>query len=76
MINDWEKNKAKALAASAIRLMLYSKQLANGSRETAKGTFSNLYPHLCVEIVFPALKLTQSCYLYNININHKLDPPL
>ena len=29
----------------------------------------NLYPHLCLETVFPALKLTQNCYLpYNINI--------
>ena len=28
----------------------------------------NLYPHLCLE-TFPALKLTQNCYLhYNINI--------
>ena len=29
----------------------------------------NLYPHLCLETVFPALKLTQNCYRpYNINI--------
>ena len=76
MMNDWENNKAKALAASAIRFMLYSKQLANESRSTARGTFCNLYPHLCVETVFPAFKLTQNCYLHNININHKLDPPL
>ena len=35
----------------------------------AAGTFCNLYPHLCLETVFPALKLTQNCYLhYNINI--------
>ena len=40
------------------------------SRGTATaGRFCNLYPHLCLEIVFPALKLTQKCYLrYNINI--------
>ena len=45
-------------------------QLANGSRGTATaGIFCNLYPHLCLETVFPALKLTQNCYLhYNINI--------
>ena len=37
---------------------------------TAKaGTFFNLYCHLCLETVFPGLKLTQNCYLhYNINI--------
>ena len=76
MINDWENNKAKALAASAIRFMLYSKQLANESRNTARGTFCNLYPHLCVETVFSAFNLTQIFYLHNVNINHKLDPPL
>ena len=32
------------------------------------GTFCNLYTHLCLETVLPALKLTQNCYLhYNIN---------
>ena len=32
-------------------------------------TSCNLYPHLCLETVFPALKLTQNFYLhYNINI--------
>ena len=31
--------------------------------------FCNLYPHLCLETLFPAVKLTQNCYLhYNINI--------
>ena len=38
----------------------------------ATGKFCNLYPHLCLETVFTALKLTQlptNCYLhYNINI--------
>ena len=41
-----------------------------GSRGTATaGLFYNLYVHLYLEIAFPALKLTQNCYLhYNINI--------
>ena len=45
-------------------------QLVNGSWGTATaGTFCDLYPHLCLETVFPALKLAQNCYLhYNINI--------
>ena len=39
-----------------------------GYKHTAE-TFCNLYPDLCFEIEFPALRLTQNCYLhYNINI--------
>ena len=38
-----------------------------GAGSTATGIFSNLYPCLYLETVFPALKLTQNCYLhYNI----------
>ena len=46
--------------------------------------FRNFYPHLSLEIVFPALKLAQICCI-NMNIsflenwqfrNHKLAPPL
>ena len=81
LINDWEnniaygKNPSKAspwLLASAIRFMLYVNNVlaSNGCRGTVTaGTFFNLYPDLCLKIVFPALKLTQNCYLhYNINI--------
>ena len=45
--------------------------------------FCNFYPQLCLETVFPALKLTQvSCinmkisFLENRHFNHKLAPPL
>ena len=46
--------------------------------------FCNFYPHLSLETIFPALKLTQICCI-NMNIsflenmqflNHKLAPPL
>ena len=45
--------------------------------------YCNFYPRLSLETVFPALKLTQICYI-NMNIsflknwkfNHKLSPPL
>ena len=40
-------------------------KVANGSRGTATvGTSCNLYPHLCLETVFPAYKLMQNCYTY------------
>ena len=80
MIYDWENNiayrknhlsKARPLLqASATRFMNYVNKLATGSRGTATaGIFCNLYPHLCLETVFPAPKLTQNCYIhYNINI--------
>ena len=79
LVNDWEnniacgKNPSKArlwLLASAIRFMLYVDSQLMGLGGTAKaGTFFNLYCHLCLETVFPGLKLTQNCYLhYNINI--------
>ena len=45
--------------------------------------FCNFYPHLSLETVFPALKLTQICcinmnifFLENWQFNHKLAPPL
>ena len=75
LINDWEnfigygKNLRKAwawLLSSAIRFIL---QIANGCRGRRLRHRKNLYPHLCLEAIFPALKLTQNCYLdYNINI--------
>ena len=71
LINDWENNKVLGLGCQCNLFHVYSKQLANSSRGTAIGIFCNLYPHLCVETVFPALNMTQSCYLDNININHK-----
>ena len=41
-----------------------------GSRGTARaGTFYNLYRHLCLETVFPALKPTQNCYLHYKSAN-------
>ena len=60
--------KARALLASVIHSNC--KQLV-GLRvgSTATETFSTLYPRLCFETVFLALKLTQNCYLhYNISI--------
>ena len=56
--------------------------LGTGGAATEK--FRNLYPHLCLETLFPALKLIQNGYLhYNITFllenwqfNHKLVPPL
>ena len=40
-----------------------------GAGGTVTGKFCNLYPLLCLGTVFPALKLSQNCYLhYNINI--------
>ena len=79
LVNDWEnniaygKNRSKArtwLLASAICFMLYvNSQLMDLGATAKAGTFFNLYRHLCLETVFPALKPTQNCYLhYNINI--------
>ena len=43
--------------------------MCKGAGGAATGKVCNLYPHLCLEAVFPALKLTQNCYLhYNISI--------
>ena len=39
-----------------------------GAGGTATGKFCNLYPHLCLETVLPALKLTQNFYLHYNNI--------
>ena len=57
------KNPSKArpwLLASAIRFILKIAN-ASGAGDTATGKFWNLYPHLCLETLFPALKLTQNC---------------
>ena len=69
------KNPSKVspwLLASAIRFMLYVNNVLASNRcrgTVTAGTFFNLYPDLCLKIVFPALKLTQNCYLhYNTNI--------
>ena len=35
---------------------------------TGTGKFCNLYPPLSLETVFPALKLTQNCYLHDNNL--------
>ena len=35
-----------------------------GAGGTATGKFFNLYPHLCLEKVFPAVKLVQNSYLH------------
>ena len=39
-----------------------------GAGDTAIGKLCNLYPHLCLETVFPVLKLTQNCYLHYVSI--------
>ena len=81
-----EKSKqSEALVDRCALFYTYFKQLVSlGAGWTATGTFWNLYSHLFLKRVFPALKLIQNCYLhYNINIlfenwhyNHKLALPL
>ena len=73
LILDWENNIASGKNPSKTRPLLlaytvkYLMGLQAGSAATRK--FCNLYPHLCLETVFPALKLTQNCYLhYNMTI--------
>ena len=64
------------MLASAIRFMLYVKSYAsNRSRGTVATVSRRIlhhnvkYPHLCLETVFPALKLIENRHLhYNVNI--------
>ena len=74
LINDWENNIAYGKNPSQARpfaagkcasFHAVCKQLANGSRGTVTGKVCNLYPHLCFETVFPALKLTQNCDIHH-----------
>ena len=43
-----------------------------GSGSTTPGKYFNSYYHLSLETVFPALKLTQNCYIKNISFSWKL----
>ena len=63
----WRESKeSEALAG---KCKLFRSVSSKWVWDTTKGTFCNLYSHLCLGTVFTAFKLTHNCYLYyDINI--------
>ena len=72
LINDWENiiayweesKQSKALVDKCGSLHTKNGFWVWGVGSAAPEKLCNLYPHLSLETVFPALKLTQNCYLH------------
>ena len=65
----WEESKQnETLAAGKSDLFHTVNSWGLGPGGAATEKHWNLYPHLCFETVFPALKLNQNCYLHYIYI--------
>ena len=64
IITYWEKSKHSEAFGWQVWFFPYCKKVVGlRAGSTVIGKCCNLYPHLCLETIFPALKITQNCFL-------------